>query len=285
MKIFKSILFCILYTAIYFIIQVIVQLLMLFVWGYSFAMENLTLTVIVSSIISFLIYWGIVKLRKQKLASACSFIKFDYSQIPALVLLGFLIQYFFQGLILILGLDKLFPEHEAIMKMVFEGGRPLMIILSVIILAPFIEEVLFRGLIINELKGKMPFVLVIFIQALIFGVIHGNWLQIIYASILGILLGLISTWCHSVWPAIILHISMNGTPFLSELLWDSKQIEQFVSDYRIPVTVTSGVIVIAIMYFIYRKNHTEPKISAIEIPDSATIQEGETNNEIIQINP
>lgn len=67
MKIFKSILFCILYTAIYFILQVIVQLVMLFGLGYSFAMENLTLTVIVSSIISFLIYWGIVKLRKQKL--------------------------------------------------------------------------------------------------------------------------------------------------------------------------------------------------------------------------
>ena len=146
-----------------------------------------------------------------------------------------------------------------------------MIILSVIILAPFIEEVLFRGLIINELKGKMPFVLVIIIQALIFGLIHGNWLQIAYASILGILLGLISTWSRSVWPAIILHISMNGTPFLSELLWDSKQIEQFVSDYKIPVTVTSGVLVIAIMYFIYKKKNTDSKVSAIEIPDSAII--------------
>ncbi len=271
MKIFKSILFSIMYTAIYFILQVVVQLVILFAWGYNFAMENLTLTVIVSSIISFLIYWGIVKLRKQKLSSACSFKKFDYRQIPVLMVLGFSLQYLFQGLILIFGLDKLFPEHEELIRLIFEGGSPLMIILSVMILAPFIEEVIFRGLIINELKGKMPFVLVIIIQALIFGVIHGNWLQIIYASILGILLGLITTWCRSVWPAIILHISMNGTPFLSELLWDSKQIEQFVSDYKIPVTITCGVIVIAIMYFIYRKNHTESKISAIEIPDSATI--------------
>ena len=271
MKIFKSILFCLLYTAIYLILQVVVQLVMLFGWGYSFAMENLTLTVIVSSIISFLIYWGIIKLRKQELSSACSFKKFDYSQIPVLMVLGFSLQYLFQGLIQIFGLDKLFPEHEALIKLIFEGGSPLMIILSVIILAPFIEEVLFRGLIINELKGKMPFVLVIIIQALIFGLIHGNWLQIAYASILGILLGLISTWSRSVWPAIILHISMNGTPFLSELLWDSTQIEQSVSDYRIPVTVTSGVLVIAIMYFIYKKKNTDSKVSAIEIPDSAII--------------
>ncbi len=213
-------------------------------------MENLALTVIVSSIIAFPIYWGIVKLRKQKLSSACSFKKFDYSQIPVLIVLGFYLQYLLQGLILIFGLYKLFPEHEALMKVIFEGGSPLMIILSVMVLAPFIEEVLFRGLIINELKGKMPFVLVIIIQALIFGVIHGNWLQIIYASILGIILGLVSTWCRSVWPAIILHISMNGTPFLSELLWDSNQIEQFVSDNRIPVTITCGVIVIAIMFYI-----------------------------------
>lgn len=271
MKIFKSILFSIMYTAIYFILQVIVQLDMLFAWGYSFAMENLTLTVIVSSIISFLIYWGIVKLRKQKLVSACSFKKFDYRLIPVLMVLGFSLQYLFQGLILIFGLDKLFPEHEALIKVIFEGGSPLMVILSVMIFAPFIEEVLFRGLIINELKEKMPFVLVIIIQALIFGVIHGNWLQIAYASVLGIILGIVSTWSRSIWPTIILHMSMNGTPFLSELFWNAEQIEQFVSDYRIPITITSGVIVIAILYFIYKKYHTEPKVSSIEIPDSSAI--------------
>ena len=154
MKIFKSILFSIMYTAIYLILQVVVQLVMLFAWGYSFAMENLTLTVIVSSIISFLIYWGIIKLRKQKLSSACSFKKFEYSQIPVYLLFGFSLQYHFQGLIAVFKLEELFPEHTRRLKLIFEGGSPLMIILSVIILGPIIEEIIFRGLVINELKGK-----------------------------------------------------------------------------------------------------------------------------------
>lgn len=72
MKIFKAILISIGYTAIYYILQVIVQVVMLFSWGYSFTMENLTLTIIISSVLGFFIYWGIVKLRKQKLSSACS---------------------------------------------------------------------------------------------------------------------------------------------------------------------------------------------------------------------
>lgn len=271
MKFIKPILSSIMYAAIYYVIQVIVQLTMLFGWGYSFTIENLTLIVMLSSIISFLIYWGIIKLRKQKLSSACSFNKFDYRQIPVLMVLGFSLQYLFQGLILIFRLEELFPEHTQKLKLIFEGGTPLMIILSVMILAPFIEEVLFRGLIINELKGKMPFVLVILIQALMFGVIHGNWLQFAYASIFGILLGLVSIWYRSVWPAIFIHISMNVTPLLTELLWDSDLVDQFLSDYRIPVTITCGILVIAIMYFIYRRNHTNSKVSAIEMLDFGSI--------------
>lgn len=150
-----------------------------------------------------------------------------------------------------------------------------MIILSVIILGPIIEEIIFRGLVINELKGKMPLIIVIIIQALIFGVIHGNWLQIAYAAIIGILLGFVAIWTRSVWPSVLIRISMNGTPLLIGSIWKEEQIDRFVSSNKIPVTITCGVIVIAIMYFIYRKNPMESKVSAIEISDSGVIQEGE----------
>jgi membrane protease YdiL (CAAX protease family) len=121
----------------------------------------------------------------------------------------------------------------------------------------------------------MPLIIVIIIQALIFGVIHGNWLQIAYAAIIGILLGFVAIWTRSVWPSVLIHISMNGTPLLIGSIWEEEQIDQFVSSNKIPVTITCGVIVIAIMYFIYRKNPMESKVSAIEISDSGVIQEGE----------
>lgn len=279
MKFIKSILFSIMYAAIYFILQVVIQLVMMFSLGYSIAMENLSLTIILSSIIGFLIYWGIIKLRKQFLVSAFSFRKFDYRQIPFFMGLGFCLQYLFQGLILIFNLEDKFPEHAQTIKLIFEGGSPVIVMLSVIIFAPFIEEILFRGLIINELKGKMPLILVILIQSLMFGVIHGNWLQIAYAFIMGILLGLVSIWSRSIWPAIVLHMSMNGSPILISLFWNDDQVEKFITDYRIPVTVISGVLVMVIMYFIYRNRRTDFDVSAIEIPASGTYLEGEIKHE------
>jgi membrane protease YdiL (CAAX protease family) len=279
MKFIKSILFSIMYAAIYFILQVVIQLVMMFSLGYSIAMENLALTIILSSIIGFLIYWGIIKLRKQFLVSAFSFRKFDYRQIPFFMGLGFCLQYLFQGLILIFNLEDKFPEHAQTIKLIFEGGSPVIVMLSVIIFAPFIEEILFRGLIINELKGKMPLILVILIQSLMFGVIHGNWLQIAYAFIMGILLGLVSIWSRSIWPAIVLHMSMNGSPILISLFWNDDQVEKFITDYRIPVTVISGVLVMVIMYFIYRNRRTDFDVSAIEIPASGTYLEGEIKHE------
>lgn len=279
MKFIKSILFSIMYAAIYFILQVVIQLVMMFSLGYSIAMENLALTIILSSIIGFLIYWGIIKLRKQFLVSAFSFRKFDYRQIPFFMGLGFCLQYLFQGLILIFNLEDKFPEHAQTMKLIFEGGSPVIVMLSVIIFAPFIEEILFRGLIINELKGKMPLILVILIQSLMFGVIHGNWLQIAYAFIMGILLGLVSIWSRSIWPAIIFHMSINGSPLLVSLFWNDNQVEKFIMDYRIPVTVISGVLVMVIMYFIYRNRRTDTDVCAIEIPASGTYLEGEITHE------
>jgi hypothetical protein len=96
---------------------------------------------------------------------------------------------------------------------------------------------------------------------------------------MGILLGLVSIWSRSIWPAIVLHMSMNGSPILISLFWNDDQVEKFITDYRIPVTVISGVLVMVIMYFIYRNRRTDFDVSAIEIPASGTYLEGEIKHE------
>ncbi|NLM75975.1 MAG: CPBP family intramembrane metalloprotease [Clostridiaceae bacterium] len=256
MKIIKAILFTILYTAIYIGLQFIVLLVMIFAIGIDFAFENLTLSIVLSSILAFPVYWSFVNLRKQTLSTACNFRKFDIRQIPLFILLGFFLQYLVQGIMIIFKLEEKFPEHARTMQLLFEGGSPIIIILAIVISGPFIEEILFRGLIFNELKNIMPHALAVIIQALIFGLIHGNLLQMSYAFAFGIIIGFIVIWSHSIWPAVITHISINGTPFLTSLFWESNQINQFISNNKIPVITTCGIIVIVIVYFIYRLNHT-----------------------------
>ena len=92
-------------------------------------------------------------------------------------------------------------------------------LLCVIIFIPIFEEILFRGLIFNELKKTINLVLSIIIQALIFGVFHGNLVQGVYTFILGVILSVLYIWLDSIWAPIICHVTYNfmGTlifPFL-----------------------------------------------------------------------
>ena len=63
-------------------------------------------------------------------------------------------------------------------------------IISIIIMAPIVEELLFRGGMQGHLlrKWKNP-AWAILASALIFGLVHGNPVQMFFASILGVVLG------------------------------------------------------------------------------------------------
>ncbi|MCC3863859.1 CPBP family intramembrane metalloprotease [Terrisporobacter petrolearius] len=81
--------------------------------------------------------------------------------------------------------------------------------ISVIILIPICEEIMFRHVIFGYLKNNHKIVSAVIAQALVFGLWHGNIDQIIYTFILGIFLALIYMRYNSLLGNIILHIVFN----------------------------------------------------------------------------
>lgn len=76
--------------------------------------------------------------------------------------------------------------------------------------APFCEEVAFRGfLLCGFLKRYRP-PLAILVSSVLFGVSHMIPQQMIAATLLGIVLGVVATRAGSIWPAILLHAIHNG---------------------------------------------------------------------------
>ncbi len=59
------------------------------------------------------------------------------------------------------------------------------------VVSPLAEEVVFRGLIYNRMKKYYPTALSAVISAVIFGVWHGNLIQAVYGSVMGLLLAYI----------------------------------------------------------------------------------------------
>ena len=102
------------------------------------------------------------------------------------------------------------------MKDVFEQmmNNPLGII-SIVVMAPLVEELLFRGAIQGHLMRmwKMPY-LGIVVSSLIFGVVHGNPAQIPFAFVVGMALGWVYYLTGSLIPGILMHFINNGSSVL-----------------------------------------------------------------------
>lgn len=85
----------------------------------------------------------------------------------------------------------------------------LFVLFSVIILGPIVEELLFRGLIFNELAKYRNGLFPIIISGLLFGLFHREPVQVVYATLLGFILGFVYSKTNSLPVVIFMHILNN----------------------------------------------------------------------------
>ncbi len=76
------------------------------------------------------------------------------------------------------------------------------------VLPALVEEMIFRGYILGALRPHGDG-LAIVLSAVLFGLFHGNVLQIPFALILGLVMGYLTVQTDSIWPAVLLHFTNN----------------------------------------------------------------------------
>lgn len=91
----------------------------------------------------------------------------------------------------------------------FFGGEVLLTILASCVVVPVAEELLFRSVVLKRCSALAGERLGIVFSALLFGVIHVNIVQFLYATILGIFLAIFASKTKRVWVAVVGHASAN----------------------------------------------------------------------------
>jgi len=84
---------------------------------------------------------------------------------------------------------------------------------TLVIIAPFAEETLFRGYLYGKLKKIIPFWVAILITSLLFGLAHGAWNVGVDTFALSIVLCLLREVTGGIWASILLHMTKNGIAF------------------------------------------------------------------------
>lgn len=105
---------------------------------------------------------------------------------------------------------KWLEDYEAMMEAAGMGNEvSLLMMLYSVCLAPFSEELIFRGVTMRIARRAFPFWIANIIQAVLFGIFHMNLLQGCYAFALGLILGYICEHGGSIYYAIFFHFLFN----------------------------------------------------------------------------
>ena len=89
------------------------------------------------------------------------------------------------------------------------GGKVLLVLMTVV-LAPIAEEVFYRGLILRSLSRALPVWAAVVVTAVVFGVMHFEWVQLVGLSLFGMLAGALAARTGRLGPAILAHMGFNA---------------------------------------------------------------------------
>jgi membrane protease YdiL (CAAX protease family) len=85
--------------------------------------------------------------------------------------------------------------------------------LALVVIAPFSEEIIFRGYLFSKLKKYLPIWAAIIFTSVTFGAAHMAWNLAIDTFALSVVACVLREMFGSIWPSILIHMMKNGLAY------------------------------------------------------------------------
>lgn len=212
---------------------------------------NRSIITIITNIPTILVYMLVCKIMKQDFTEKCKLYGFNYKYIHLLALIGISLGAFSVSFLKIKAVYVAFPLLAQLLESIVSGRKLIIVILGTITIGTMLEEILFRGLVFDELKKNMNVVLAIILQGLIFGALTFNIPVMIYAGIGGMIFGIVYIIFNSMWAAIFTHIISSVTllvlcRFTNDLITEANAIY---------IVIGSILVLAASIYLMIKSRH------------------------------
>ena len=173
----------------------------------NFLMQNMYIIMILSGCLTLLVLWIFFLIRRKKLLAEINVTALPIKYVPVIFVIGITLTatiFFAMNLLPETLLEAYAQKSELVLS-----GSGFDEVIAIMIIAPIVEEVIFRGLILSRLRKAVPIVWAVTISSLLFGISHGQIIWIIYTFILGIILSIVVVKTKSLIAGILLHILFN----------------------------------------------------------------------------
>lgn len=260
-NIFKTIGYIVLYLVIYFVYQtkfLIYALIGAMIFGHKFTessiqsymMSAAVPVIFPAAVVSLIFYWLLLRGRKINMFEYCRFKKVKPLNILLIIMIAI-------GLSVIIAIFvnfaiKYIPQYKEISDMFSNSTSNPLSVLCLVLVGPVIEEIIFRGIIFNDLRAHVNVAAAVIIQAFVFGLYHMNLMQGIYAGVIGLVFGVIYVWTKSIFASMTAHITFNilGSGALDILL-------QNVQVSTPMLTIIAFILSAVCMILLFRSTHSK----------------------------
>lgn len=197
----------------------------------------------------------ITKARRRSFFTELSIKKFSLSSLPILILLGASLNIFVSLVLNMIPFPQEWIDSYTESSQAIVGGGTLISWFVTVISAPIVEEITFRGFMYSRLKQGMPMFAAMIVSSWVFGLVHGEIIWVIYASLLGMLLTWVAEKHGSLAASMVVHISFNLFGMLSSYVNELSTAVFWLS------LISSGLAAAAAVMYINRSSERRIEFS------------------------
>lgn len=116
-------------------------------------------------------------------------------------------------------LFSIFPWFDAVQAQdvgfssLTSGGDRLIAFITLVIVAPIVEEIIFRGWLYGKLRAKMSMIPAMIIVSILFGIVHGQWNVGITVFAISLVLCFFRETTGTIYSGMLVHMLKNGIAF------------------------------------------------------------------------
>lgn len=174
-----------------------------------FILNNTGWILIVSAVVTLLIYLLVALIRKKNFFKTVNINKMKPLGIVPIVILAMAFNLLLNIVLSYIPFPQAWMDSYIQTSEATLGGGGIALLIAAVIVAPILEEVVFRGFIYQRLKSGMPLVVAAILTSFAFGVVHGTIIWGIYTFVFSLLLIWTYERFHSLLANIILHMFFN----------------------------------------------------------------------------
>lgn len=182
----------------------------------------------------------------------------DFKKIIMSFFFGMGVALFLSALLTFIPKVWIFASYDQSVSKIYQRYDILLTIVESAFLTPLVEEIIFRGYMLNRLLRRWADMPALIVTTVIFSIMHGSSIWILYAFVMGYIIGKLSMIEGNILYGILLHAGFNMPSVIQWFIYfvhpELQSTSKVTNIFETLLLGTAGLVTAILIYMVYRRN-------------------------------